>query len=253
MQVNIDNLCVKYDDCGKGMPVLLLHGWGASLETMRPVAEAVVKLGMRAVSLDFPGFGGSDAPMEAWGVPEYSHFIRIFMRKLGLEGADVLSHSFGGRIAIYLSSEDKALFRRIVLIDAAGIRPKRGIKWYVRTYAYKVGKRLSQVKFFDKMLKLSERSKNAGSADYRALPNELMRRTFVKVINLDLTSRLSSISNPTLLIWGAQDEETPLYMGETMERLIPDSGLVILQGAGHFSYLDQYPRFCAILESFLKT
>ncbi len=62
MQVNIDNLSIKYDDCGEGSPVLLLHGWGASLETMRPVSDAIVKLGMRAVSLDFPGFGGSEAP-----------------------------------------------------------------------------------------------------------------------------------------------------------------------------------------------
>lgn len=252
MQVNIDNLSVKYDDCGEGSPVLLLHGWGASLEAMRPVSDAIVKLGMRAISLDFPGFGGSEAPHEVWGVAEYANFVRTFMHTLNLEGADVLCHSFGGRVVIFLASEDGALFKRIVLVNAAGIRPKRGLKWYVRTYAYKAGKRMSRIKFLDRLLNLSGRITKAGSADYRALQTELMRGIFVKVINQDLTNRLNRITNPTLLIWGAQDQETPLYMGQTMERLIPDSGLVILEGAGHFSYLDQYPRFCAILEAFFK-
>lgn len=252
MYTTIDGLRVQYDVRGEGDPVLLLHGWGASIEAIRPIADAVAGLGMRAISLDFPGFGKSEAPPEPWGVPEYAVFTRTFIREMQLEGADVVCHSFGGRVIIYLASEEPELFRRLVLVDAAGIRPKRGLKWYMRTYAYKFGKRLAHIGLVDRWLHLSERQKQAGSEDYKALGSDLMRGVFVKVVNLDLTDRLQRIQNSTLLIWGTEDTATPLYMGQMMEKRIPDAGLVTLEGAGHFSYADQYPRFCAVLKAFFR-
>ena len=252
MNICIDGLHVQYDVRGEGERVLLLHGWGANMEAMRPIADAVAALHMQAVSLDFPGFGGSDAPAEAWGVPEYAQFTRRFMQEMGLHGVDVICHSFGGRVTIYLASEDKSLFRRLVLVDAAGIRPKRTLKWYIRTYIYKLGKRLKRIRWIDRLFHLSEKQKNAGSAEYRSLGSDLIRNTFVKVVNLDLTNRLPNIRNSTLLIWGSEDKDTPLYMGQLMEKRIPDAGLVVFEGAGHFSYADQYPRFCAVLKAFFR-
>jgi pimeloyl-ACP methyl ester carboxylesterase len=171
---------------------------------------------------------------------------------MGLVGADVICHSFGGRVTIYLASEDQTLFRRLVLVDAAGIRPKRTLKWYFRTYTYKLGKRLKKYRWIARLFHISARQKNAGSAEYRSLGNELMRSIFVKVVNHDLTDRLSRIKNSTLLIWGANDTDTPLYMGQIMEKRIPDAGLVVFEGAGHFSYADQYARFCSVLKAFFR-
>ena len=78
-----------------------------------------------------------------------------------------------------------------------------------------------------------------------------MRATFVKLVNTDLTPLLSEIQAPTLLIWGEQDGDTPLSDGQTMERLIPDAGLVVFEGAGHFSYADQPQRFNRVAAHFL--
>ncbi|MEL7601866.1 MAG: alpha/beta hydrolase [Bacillota bacterium] len=252
MYLSIDGLRTQYEVRGEGEPVLLLHGWGAGIDAMRPIADAVAALNMQAVSFDFPGFGGSDAPEEAWGVPEYARFTRRFIEEMGLVGADVICHSFGGRVTIYLASEDQTLFRRLVLVDAAGIRPKRSLKWYIRTYAYKLGKLLKNYRWIDRLFHISERQKNAGSAEYRSLGSGLMRSTFVKVVNLDLSDRLPLIKNSTLLIWGANDVDTPLYMGQIMEKRIPDAGLVVFEGAGHFSYADQYARFCSVLKAFFR-
>jgi pimeloyl-ACP methyl ester carboxylesterase len=55
-----------------------------------------------------------------------------------------------------------------------------------------------------------------------------------------------------LLIWGADDTETPLSSAKVMERLIPQARLVVLQNAGHFSYLDQYGKFRLIVRQFLR-
>ena len=114
-----------------------------------------------------------------------------------------------------------------------------------------MGKRLKKIGFLDRIFHLEEKQKMAGSADYQALSGA-MRATFVKVVNQDLSGELSKIKNATLLIWGTEDRDTPLYMAEKMEKRIADSGLVRLEGAGHFSYLDQYPKFCAVLRAFLS-
>ena len=89
-----------------------------------------------------------------------------------------------------------------------------------------------------------------GSRDYAALSPE-MRKTFVKVVGYDQSALLSHIKNPTLLIWGDRDTETPLWMGQPMEKEIADSGLVVLEGGTHFAYLEQAARFQTIVRQFL--
>lgn len=78
-----------------------------------------------------------------------------------------------------------------------------------------------------------------------------MRKTFVKVVNLDLTDLLPKIKQPTLLLWGTRDTATPLWMGKKMEELIPDAGLVELEDGTHFAYLEQCGKFCTIVRHFL--
>ena len=90
-----------------------------------------------------------------------------------------------------------------------------------------------------------------GSPDYNALDDE-MRKTFVKVINQDLTELYEKFRASTLLIWGDADTETPLWMGQEMEKRIPDAGLVTFEGGTHFAYLEQIDRFATIARQFLK-
>ena len=90
----------------------------------------------------------------------------------------------------------------------------------------------------------------AASSDYAA-SDGVMRSTLVRMVNTDLTALLCEIRAATLLVWGDQDTDTPLGDGETMARLIPDAGLVVFQGAGHFSYADQPQRFARVARHFL--
>lgn len=251
MKTVISGTELHYERRGEGSPVLLLHGWGANIAAMKPIADCVISLGYEAVSLDFPGFGESPEPDGVWGVPEYAEATRAFMEEQGIVGCDVICHSFGGRVTILLASGDETLFNRLILVDAAGVRPKRGLRYYTRTFFYKLGKRMKKIGPLDRLLHLSERQKNAGSEDYRAL-SDRMKGTFVRVVNLDLAPRLKNIKNETLIVWGENDAETPMYMAERMAREIKNSGLAVLPGAGHFSYIDQYPRFCAILKALME-
>ncbi len=252
MQQRIGGVNIEYERIGAGEPVLILHGWSACIEAVRPIADCLVSLGREAVLFDFPGFGGSGEPEEPWGVPEYAALTRAFMREQKLEGCDVICHSFGGRVVIFLASAEPKLFRRLVLVDAAGVRPKRTPRYYIKTYAYKLLKRLARLEALDRLLGLRRRQQSAGSADYRALKSDVMRKTFVKVINLDLTKKLSHIENDTLLVWGDRDDSTPLYMAKVMEARIPRAGLAVLEGAGHFSYAEKYAQFCAVMRAYFK-
>ncbi len=229
--------------------ILLLHGWGGSCDSFAPVVNALAIAGFEAIAPTFPGFGDVPEPEEPWGVEEYSLWTLDFIKENGLEGCPVIAHSFGGRVTVWLASRHPGLFSKLVLVDAAGVRPKRGPKYYIKVYGYKLLKLMGKLPPFKKALE--QRLQNAGSADYRAL-SKLMKQTFIKVVNEDLTPLLKNINESALLVWGSEDSETPLYMAKTMERLIPDAGLVVFNGAGHFSYLDEFHRFMAVLKSFLE-
>lgn len=237
-----------------GPAVLLLHGWGCSTALMKPVAEALS--GEHRVYVpDFPGHGKSGRPPEPWGVPEYAECICQFIVQTGIAPCTVIAHSFGARVTAVLEAEHPELFDRIVLTGAAGIRKTENGQISARTARYK--KLKNAVTTFGKLPgmgktadRLNEKLiRKYGSADYAALDPE-MRKTFVKVINQDLSGYYPLFTHPTLLVWGRDDTETPLWMGKKMEELIPDAGLVELDG-DHFVYLKQLPRFITILKAFL--
>jgi pimeloyl-ACP methyl ester carboxylesterase len=142
---------------------------------------------------------------------------------------------------------------KLVLTGAAGLIPKRTLKYYGKTWSYKLLKKIASFRIAGKIgERLKEKLKaRAGSSDYRALPDS-MKGTFVKVVNQDLKPVLKKVKSPTLLIFGDQDKETPVYFGKIMEKEIPDAGLVILEGAGHFAYLERSGDFVRIAKFFLK-
>ncbi len=250
MHIDIDGLNINYIEEGKGKHVLLLHGWGGSIQTMMPIFN-ILKDKFRVVTLDLPGFGDSDIPKEPWNSYDYAECINKFIEKLNLNNIILFGHSHGGRIAIILTSKYN-LVKKLILIDSAGIIPKRKVKYYIKVYWFKMLKKIYLTfPLKNKQERLDKFYKKFGSRDYRDAEG-VMRQTMVKVINDNLLRLLSDIKVATLLIWGENDEDTPLYMGEMMEKEIPDSGLVILKGAGHYSYIDNYEQFRAIINVFLK-
>lgn len=247
--------CNQSDKTIEKRPLLLLHGWMAKIEAMAPIYQ-FFKQSRKVIVLDFPGQGGkSDTLKEAWGVPEYAEMVKSLLDALKVTECDVIGHSFGGRVIIYLSAKYPDLFHKIVLTDAAGVKPKVSILKQCKIYSYKMAKFLLKM-FMPKEKyenKLEEMRKKRGSSDYAALTSDVMRMTFQKVIHLDLTPKLKEVKQPTLLVWGENDQDTPMYMAKIMEKRIPDSGIVILENAGHFSYLDQIQKYLVVVNQFLNS
>jgi pimeloyl-ACP methyl ester carboxylesterase len=246
--IEVLSLRIRHLARGVGEPVLVLHGWGASIETVHPIV-AGLETGARVYAPDLPGFGESSPPPEPWGVEEYQAFVAAYMDAVGIDRAAIVGHSNGGRIAIRMAATEPSRAAKLVLVDSAGIRPRRTLRWYRRVAMAKVGKYAARSLGSPGARLRDVLVGRAASADYAAAG--AMRPTLVRLVNADLRPLLPDISAPTLLVWGSGDTDTPLAMAREMERLIPDAGLVVLEGAGHYSYLDQPARFARIVSHFL--
>lgn len=249
--VEIDGINLHYTKQGQGQPIVLMHGWGCNHSTLASIAAVAAKSG-EVYNIDFPGFGQTQEPDDTWGVEMYTQFIEKAIKKLGLTNPILLGHSFGGRVGILYASRNQV--KKLILVDAAGVKPKRSLSYYYKVYSFKLARRFAQLIYGKEKAeaKIEARRKKNASSDY-AQASPRMRAILSKVVNEDLTHVMTSINAPTLLIWGENDTATPLSDAKTMEKLIPDAGLVSFPGCGHYSFLDNPRQFAAVLSSFLAS
>lgn len=249
--IEIDGMRLHYEVTGPetGHPVLLMHGWGCDHTTVRSISDGINRE-LRVYNVDLPGHGKSQEPPGAWGVDDFTKLMEKFIARLGLEDPVLIGHSFGGRISILMASRNP--LSRMVLIDAAGIKPRRTLKYYMKVYSFKLAKKILPLIFGKKKgAEMIEAWRGkAGSADYRN-SSPVMRAVMSRCVNEDLTDRLPLIKASTLLLWGENDKATPIADAKKMEKLIPDAGLVSWKDCGHYSFLDNPMPFRAVLRSFL--
>lgn len=235
-----------------GPALVVMHGWGCNADIMRSIT-ATAAATHRTYTIDFPGFGQSTEPPEVWGVEQYTRYIEKFIDGLGHERVSLLGHSFGGRVGILYSSRHDNV-DKLILVDAAGIKPRRSLKYYMKVYGFKTGKFLANTFLpADRAAKLTDKWRGkSGSSDYNnATPR--MRAILSRCVNEDLKAVMPRIKASTLMIWGENDTATPLSDAKYMEKHIAGSGLVSFPGCGHFSFLDNPVQFAAVLRSFLRS
>ncbi len=224
--------------------VLLLHGWGGSLNSFRSLESFLIDNGYSTITLDFPGFGGSDLPKEDWQLADYVQIVVELLKAENIDKTSIVCHSFGGRVAILLASEYPELVEKLVFVDVAGIKPKFSLSKTLKIWKYKCLKTLKKIGLIKRDLS------KYGSADYKAMPDEL-KPVFNRIIVQDLSNHAKKIYAPTILIWGKQDRDTPLYMAKKLNKLIKDSALIMFEG-GHFAYLNHSQEFDIIVDNFLS-
>ncbi len=249
----VKGLKINYIEEGQGDLVLLLHGWGSNIKLFQASIDLLQK-GYKVVAMDMPGFGESEEPKEPWDVDDYVDFVLEFLKDYEFDRITLLGHSFGGRVIIKLCSRANPFeVERVILVDAAGVKPKKTFRQKIRQRIYKMTKWIFSLKivmllFPDALEKLRKRN---GSADYNAA-SPIMRQTLVRVVNEDLTHLMPNVKCPALLIWGTADDATPLSDAKIMEKLMPEAGLVTFEGAGHYSFLERQGQYLRVLASFMK-
>lgn len=253
MNFIINDFNIYYEKYGTGKSnIIILPGWGDTRSTFNGMIE-ILKQFFTVYILDYPGFGNSSFPNRDLDIYDYATLIKDFITINGIDNPIIIGHSFGGRIGIILTGLYKIQIKKMILIDAAGIKHKKKLKVRFKQILYKFLKKIGNI--FPKKTKkiyLNKLISIFGSTDFKNL-NQNIRTTFIKVINEDLIKYLKDINTSTLLIWGEHDNDTPLDDGKIMNVKIEDSGLIIIPNSGHFPYLE-YPYYInKIILEFLKT
>ncbi|MBY0360151.1 MAG: alpha/beta hydrolase [Candidatus Obscuribacterales bacterium] len=237
----------------QGHPILLMHGWGQSLYSLQALGELLGKT-HQVHLIDLPGFGKSPAPDEDWDTKQYAERIYQYVKENNLKQVDLLGHSFGGRVSIRLTSAHPEIVRSMILINSGGLKRTLTGKRKLRAkYSGLLSKTIKQI---DKMTgsKIFENwfVPRFASLDYKNAGS--LRNILVKAVTEDVTEDAQKIKNPTFILWGEKDQETPLESGERFHALISGSQFVVLPGKDHFPFLGDGAHLCArYILNFLKT
>lgn len=247
MYTKIDDLNIYFQKVGKGRDLIMLHGWGLNSSTFWPTVD-FLKDNLTLWILDLPGFGRSDKPGRAFDTNDYAEIVADFIKVNKIKKPSLLGHSFGGKIAIKLTSTYPNLVDKLILVGASGIKQVPSFK---RAFIYPLAKIVHHLvpDIFNLKTIIRKKFYRKIESDYENAG--LMKDTLLKTIKEDLTEQLKKIKNETLIIWGEEDKAVPLRYGKKMYQLIENSKLLIIEGKGHFLHVHNPERFASYVRDFI--
>ncbi len=228
---------IQHEIFGSGKDVIFLHGWGGNKNSFSFLASFLSQK-FRVTVVELYGFGATGDPPRPYSLDDYVLSVMEIVHYYKMQDITLICHSFGGRIGIKLAYKYGYMVDKLILMDSAGMKPHRNLRYYASILRHKICRKIGI-------------PHTAGSADYRIL-SPVMKKTFVKIVNEHLDWLLDFIQVPVLLIWGNKDKETPIYMGKRLLRHLQDSAMVVMEGCGHFAYLERPYLVASIVDSFVS-
>lgn len=238
----VNNVNINYINYGskEGKNIVFLHGWGQNIQMMKMLADPLSKEN-NIVIVDLPGFGESTEPTYDWMVDDYVEAIKSLLESLKIKKPILVGHSFGGKISLLYSSKYEV--EKLVVL---GSPYKKEIeKLSLKTKMLKAAKKVPVLNKLEGFAK-----KHIGSTDYRNA-SEIMRKILVNTVNYDISSNLSKIKCPTLIIWGTNDEAVPIEDAYELEKIIKDAAVIEYEGCSHYAYLERLNQTVNVLRSFI--
>ena len=217
----------------------MLHGYLSSKESFIHQIRFFSRF-RRVVAIDMQGFGKSEELPYPYSVDDYADEVASVLDRLGEKKVDVLAHSFGARVAVKLAERDNRI-DKIIFTGAAGLKPKRGVKYLLRRASF----------LFLKLFIKREKLKFLYSEDYRNL-SEVKKQSFKKIVGEHLDGYYKKLNNDCLIVFGSRDKQTPLSYAKRMKKLIKNSRLVVLNGLGHFCFSEDPEGFNGVVFGFLS-
>jgi len=246
------DISLYYEKKGIGKEELvILPGWGDT----RPSWNFLINLladYYTIYTVDYPGFGNTSFPSHDLTIYDYTELINAWLQSLELTNPTLLGHSFGGRILIALTGYYQYPYKKLILMNAAGIKPKKTFKAKMRTMCYKFLRKLTKI--FPKKIQKKWQEKlfsHFSSEDYKLLPIS-MRKTFQNIVNEDLSIYLKNIQAETLILWGNNDTSTPIHDAYLMKKEIPNASLISFKNSGHFLYLEKFQQTLEQIVKFVE-
>lgn len=248
MKVVVNGLAVEYEERGSGKTLVMLHGWKDNLHAFDDMALRLLG-SFRIVRMDLPGFGKSESPRKNWTLYDYTEFVNTFLVKLNIKPDILVGHSFGGRITIKGVATGILSAKKIVLISAAGVARRKTFRNAVLSILAKVGRVITAIPPFNFWKqKIRRKLYDAIGSDYFRAGE--LSGTFVNIVNEDLSLLAEQIKVPTLIIWGAEDDTTPISQGNRLNQLISGSKFKVINGAGHFVHKEKPDEVAKLIREF---
>lgn len=257
------------EEHGRGRPILLLHGLGASTFTWRNIIPALARR-HRVIAIDFKGFGRSEKPFtQAYTPYDHANLVLAFIRKRGLRDLTIVGHSYGGAIGLLvtmrLNETSPGRVRDLVLMNAPTYRqPGTGFVQFMNSpvlpYAVLslIPPELSTWLSLDKIQadKLSFDEVQAYARPfYSAAARHALITTARRIIPRDvdrLTAAYPKVSQPTLVVWCDADNTVPLETGIRLAATLRRARLEVLTGCGHVPQDERPDAVIPLIESFLS-
>lgn len=265
--VEIDGMQVHYRIEGKGMPIVLIHGTGASLHTWDDWTLKL-KENYQVIRMDLPAFGLTGPNKSGdYSIKHYTQFLEEFVVKMKLDSMFLAGNSLGGNIAWNYASKNPEKVQKLILVDASGLPTNKPQPWIFKMAKTPV---LSKLFLYITPRSIIEDNLKQVYEDDTKISDALItrfhdmalregnRKAFVDRAKIDFTiseaskkEQLQNIQTPTLLIWGAKDTWIPLDNGKRMDALLPNSKLVVLQNSGHVPMEENPKESFKVLNDFL--
>lgn len=234
---------------GDGPPLLFLHsiegnlGW---LPWMDRVAESAT-----VYAPTHPGFGASERPELLESVSDMARFYLWMIQELGLEGVTLVGHFLGGWIAAEMATMSPGILSKLVLVDAAGVRPDEGEIADIFLLGEEETTRLAfhNADSVPAYAEIFERDLSPEEREMRVRGREMTTRLCWKpyMHDLSLVWLLKRVNVPTLVVWGAEDRIIPADSGRRISEAIPGSRLEIIAECGHLPHVEKPGEFSRLV------
>ena len=234
---------------GSGPPLLYLHsiegnlGW---LPWMEQVAESAT-----VYAPTHPGFGASERPEFLESVSDMARFYLWFIQEMGLGQVSLVGHFLGGWIAAEMATMSPGVLDKLILVDAAGVRPEAGEVADIFLLGEDETTRLA---FHDPAsvpgyAELFERELSPEERETRVRNREMTTRLCWKPYMYDrsLVWLLQRVNAPTLVIWGAEDKIIPIDAGRRIQEAIPGSRIEVIPNCGHLPHVEKPDAFTRLV------
>ena len=268
-----------------GETVVLVHGTGAWSELWRDTIDPLAQAGFHVIALDVPPFGFSEklSSPQAYSLDKQTRRIAVVLDALHVARPAIVCHSVGCRPVMELALEQPGRLGRLVLVDPAlgfaadqthphydrnhpgwllraffSVRPLRNavvaaygtsppsIRPIFNSFVFNRGA------VTDRRLKILKQPlvlQGMTNAEADWLEHLIVAND--PVLSADLW-RLQTIATPVTMIWGRQDNVTPLWQSQALLTLIPGSRLRVIDGAGHIPYIENVSQFNEVLFEILR-
>jgi pimeloyl-ACP methyl ester carboxylesterase len=260
-----------YLEAGTGVPVVLLHGLGATNASMLPTLWDLAA-DHRVIAPDLPGFGDSVKPVRSYDAGFYGRWLVALLEELGIERAHVVGNSLGGRVAIEAALQAPERIDRLALLtpSPAFIKRREFVR-VVRLLRPELGMvplPMSHRRVVASIKALFSRPHRLPDQWYEAAADEFLRVfssprgrvaffSAARQIYLEepygergFWDRLPELSRPALFVWGDRDRLVPPGFARHVERAVPDACSVLLHDCGHVPQFELPDRTHAEVREF---